>query len=104
MIFFCFVSGYYIPGLKYLALRDLLLCPDEARYLLDNVAINCHEQLRTLTLINCCKNSYAFLHVGIFLNLDTLVISCQVCITDFISIDSIKTNTNKHIFPLELID
>ncbi|OTF76790.1 hypothetical protein BLA29_008421, partial [Euroglyphus maynei] len=67
---------YYLIGLKHLALRDLLLNPDEARYLLDNVAINCYEQLRTLTLINCCKNQYAFLHVGIFINLDTLVISC----------------------------
>lgn len=66
-------------GLKHLALRDLLLNPDEARYLLDNVTQNCFEQLRTLTLINCCKNSFTFLHVGIFINLEILVISCQVC-------------------------
>ena len=76
--FFCFYKMKH-SGLKHLALRDLLLNPDEARYLLDNVTQNCFEQLRTLTLINCCKNSFTFLHVGIFINLEILVISCQVC-------------------------
>ncbi|KAH9517685.1 hypothetical protein DERF_008330 [Dermatophagoides farinae] len=88
---------YHLVGLKYLALRDLLLCPDEARYLLDNVAINCHEQLRTLTLINCCKNSYAFLHVGIFLNLDTLVISCQHLDEDVLILLALNRSLN-HLY------
>lgn len=46
--------------------------------MLDDVVVNCHERLRTLTLVNCCKVPYAFLHTGVFLNLSTLVISPQV--------------------------
>ncbi|UXI18029.1 beta-parvin-like [Sarcoptes scabiei] len=64
-------------GLKHLALRDLLLNIDEAKHLLDDVAENCYEQLISLTLINCCKFRHSFLHAGIFINLKTLVITCQ---------------------------
>ncbi|KAH9421104.1 hypothetical protein DERP_010042 [Dermatophagoides pteronyssinus] len=88
---------YYLIGLKHLALRDLLLNPDEARYLLDNVTQNCFEQLRTLTLINCCKNSFTFLHVGIFINLEILVISCQHLDDDVLMLLAMNQSLN-HLY------
>lgn len=80
---FFFLWSYFLTqwpqkGLKHLALRDLLLNIDEAKHLLDDVAENCYEQLISLTLINCCKFRHSFLHAGIFINLKTLVITCQV--------------------------
>ncbi|XP_054162350.1 uncharacterized protein LOC128960302 [Oppia nitens] len=66
-----------LKGLLYLSLRDLLLEPSEAQYLLDDVAINCCQTLKSLTLLNCSKILYPILHVGVFLNLKNLVISPQ---------------------------
>ncbi|CAG2177620.1 unnamed protein product, partial [Oppiella nova] len=66
-----------LSGLQYLSLRELLLEPNEAQYLLDDVAINCCQTLLTLKVLNCSKQPYPILHVGVFINLKTLVISPQ---------------------------
>ncbi|GIX88125.1 f-box domain-containing protein [Caerostris extrusa] len=44
-----------LKGLRRLSLQDLLLEKIEARCLLDDVAYNCCESLRTLRLVNCSK-------------------------------------------------
>lgn len=75
-----------LVGLKHLALRNLLLAPFDAQHLLDNVAINCFERLRTLTLINCTNRPYAFLHTGVFIRLETLVISSSHLSDDVLSL------------------
>ncbi|XP_067135359.1 F-box/LRR-repeat protein 3 [Centruroides vittatus] len=64
-------------GLRYLSLQDLLLDTPEAMFLLDDVVQNCSETLRTLRIVNCTKVPYAFMHVGVFLNLKTLIVSPQ---------------------------
>ncbi|CAG2108670.1 unnamed protein product, partial [Medioppia subpectinata] len=66
-----------LNGLQYLSLRELLLEPNEAQYLLDDVAVNCCQTLTTLKVINCSKRPYPILHVGVFINLKMLVISPQ---------------------------
>lgn len=68
---------YELHNLRHLALRNLLLDKNEAERLLDGVVANCHDQLETLVLINCCKVSYAFIHVGVFVRLRVLVLSPQ---------------------------
>ncbi|CAG2106553.1 unnamed protein product, partial [Medioppia subpectinata] len=77
-----YINGYILCqnlylGLQYLSLRELLLEPNEAQYLLDDVAINCCQTLTTLKVINCSKRPYPILHVGVFINLKLLVISPQ---------------------------
>ncbi|XP_015923111.1 uncharacterized protein [Parasteatoda tepidariorum] len=66
-----------LRGLKHLALRDLYLETEEAQYLLDDVAYNSCETLRTLKLVNCSKEPYAMLHPAVFINLQKLTISPQ---------------------------
>lgn len=66
-----------LKGLQHLTLRELLLEPNEAQYLLDDVAINCCQTLKSLKVINCSKIPYPILHVGIFININKLVISPQ---------------------------
>lgn len=75
-----------LVGLKHLALRNLFLAPFEAQHLLDNVAINCCERLRSLTLVNCTNRPYAFLHAGVFIRLETLVISSSHLNDDVLSL------------------
>lgn len=71
------ISPSIVSGLRHLRLRNLLLDTLEAKYFLDDVAANYCEQLRSLSLVNCTKTPYAFLHVSVFVNLETLVISGQ---------------------------
>ncbi|GIY85740.1 f-box domain-containing protein [Caerostris darwini] len=66
-----------LKGLRRLSLQDLLLEKIEARCLLDDVAYNCCESLRTLRLVNCSKEPYAMLHLACFVNIQTLIISPQ---------------------------
>lgn len=86
-----------LVGLKHLALRNLLLAPFEAQYLLDNVAINCCERLRTLTLVNCSSRPYAFLHSGVFIRLETLVISSSHLSDDVLSLLA-DISTLRHLY------
>ncbi|XP_054721234.1 uncharacterized protein LOC129231004 isoform X2 [Uloborus diversus] len=66
-----------LPGLKHIYLQDLLLEKEEAISLLDDVAYNCCETLKSLRIINCCKDKYAMLHPAVFINLQTLTLSTQ---------------------------
>ncbi|XP_035209865.1 uncharacterized protein LOC118184320 isoform X2 [Stegodyphus dumicola] len=66
-----------LTGLKNLSLQDLLLEKEEAKYLLDDVAYNCCESLRTLRLVNCSKEPFAMLHPAVFVNLQKLTLSPQ---------------------------
>ncbi|CAL1278165.1 unnamed protein product [Larinioides sclopetarius] len=66
-----------LKGLKNMSLQDLLLEKEEAKYLLDDVVYNCGETLKTLKIVNCCKESYAMLHPACFVNLQKLTISPQ---------------------------
>ncbi|KAF5289999.1 hypothetical protein FQR65_LT11665 [Abscondita terminalis] len=54
-----------------------MLDPQEAQYLLDGVCETCYLSLRTMILINTTRVQYQILHIGIFLNLNVLIISPQ---------------------------
>lgn len=71
-------------GLKNLSLQNLLLEKEEAEYLLDDVAYNCCESLRTLRVVNCSKEPFAMLHPVVFVNLQTLTLSPQHLSDDII--------------------
>ena len=55
----------------------IIFLKEEARYLLDDVAYNCCETLRTLKVINCSKEPFAMLHPTVFVNLQSLTLSPQ---------------------------
>ncbi|KAH9366650.1 hypothetical protein HPB48_000593 [Haemaphysalis longicornis] len=84
-------------GLRHLALTDLLLEPQEAKFLLDDVAEACMTTLRTLRLINCSKEPYPFLHAGVFLNLTTLYISPQHLDDDLVTLLSYTCLRDLHL-------
>nr|CAD7589791.1 unnamed protein product [Timema genevievae] len=66
-----------LPSLRHLELIDLMLDTREAQYLLDEVCSVCCTTLCTLAVVNTTKLNYQLLHVGVFLNLQVLVISPQ---------------------------
>ena len=66
-------------GLESLTLTNLFLDLNDAQSLLDQYAIKHHLSLRHLTLINCSRRPYSFLHCGVFLNLTSIALSPQVC-------------------------
>ncbi|XP_074029741.1 uncharacterized protein isoform X2 [Leptinotarsa decemlineata] len=66
-----------LKKLQFLELIDLMLDPQEAQYLLDEVCETCCMTLRSLHLINTTRVPYQLLHVGVFLNLQELYISPQ---------------------------
>ncbi|XP_046613304.1 uncharacterized protein LOC124301844 [Neodiprion virginianus] len=66
-----------LANLKCLELIDLMLDNREAIHLLDEVCTGCTETLSKLVLINATRNRCPLLHVGVFLNLNILVISPQ---------------------------
>lgn len=55
--------------LRRLELIDLMLDPNEAQHLLDEVCEICCLTLRTLVLVNTTRVTYQLLHAGVFLNL-----------------------------------
>ncbi|XP_011307489.1 uncharacterized protein [Fopius arisanus] len=63
--------------LRYLEFIDLMLDSREALYFLDEICANCTETLRKLVLINVTKFYCPLLHVGVFINLEVLVVSPQ---------------------------
>ncbi|KAL1494260.1 hypothetical protein ABEB36_009884 [Hypothenemus hampei] len=63
--------------LQTLELIDLMLEPNEAQFLLDEVCQTCCMTLKKLSLINTTKIPYQILHVGVFLKLSELRISPQ---------------------------
>lgn len=61
-----------LKKLKRLELIDLMLDPNEAQHLLDDVCETCCLTLETLVLINTTKVPYQLLHAGVFLNLQVV--------------------------------
>ncbi|KAK4875105.1 hypothetical protein RN001_011527 [Aquatica leii] len=66
-----------LKKLKTIELIDLMLDSQEAQYLLDGVCETCYLTLKTMILVNTTRAQYQILHIGIFLNLNVLVISPQ---------------------------
>lgn len=58
-----------LKKLKRLELIDLMLDPNEAQHLLDEVCETCCLTLTTLVLVNTTRVPYQIMHVGVFLNL-----------------------------------
>ncbi|XP_051161809.1 uncharacterized protein LOC127281876 isoform X2 [Leptopilina boulardi] len=66
-----------LKNIKSLELIDLMLDSKEALFLMDDICANCTESLTKLILINTTREFCPLLHVGVFLNLHTLIISPQ---------------------------
>ncbi|KAK9890864.1 hypothetical protein WA026_012208 [Henosepilachna vigintioctopunctata] len=66
-----------LKNLRRLELIDLMLDPKEAQYLLDEVCQNCYENLKYLCVINTTRVQYTLLHIGVFINLQVLIVSPQ---------------------------
>lgn len=64
-----------LQNLRELELKHLLLESREAVTLLDDTLFNSGETMKILRIIDCVKSPHPFLHVGLFLNLEKLVIS-----------------------------
>ncbi|XP_064476761.1 F-box only protein 39-like [Ornithodoros turicata] len=84
-------------GLRHLSLKDLLLDHREAKYLLDDTVENTMVTLKTLRLINCTKEPYPLLHVGVFLNLNDLYLSPQHLDDDVVSLLGSTRLRNLHL-------
>lgn len=84
-------------GLRHLSLTDLLLDPREAKFLLDDVAERCMTTLKTLKLVNCCKEPHPFLHAGVFLNLSVLYLSPQHLDEDVLALISYTRLRDLHL-------
>ncbi|KAF6206843.1 hypothetical protein GE061_018079 [Apolygus lucorum] len=66
-----------LTNLKRLELTDLMLDNSEAMTLLDDVCCECCQSLRYLSLSNFTKGQYQLLHLGVFINLQILVVGPQ---------------------------
>ncbi|KAJ8668078.1 hypothetical protein QAD02_009741 [Eretmocerus hayati] len=66
-----------LENIKSLELIDLMLDSKEAIHLMDDLCSSCTQTLSKLVLINTTRFHCPLLHVGVFLNLETLVISPQ---------------------------
>ncbi|XP_030761622.1 uncharacterized protein LOC115886542 isoform X2 [Sitophilus oryzae] len=66
-----------LKKMESLELVDLMLEPNEAQFLLDEVCQMCQMSMKKLRLVNTTKVPYQILHVGVFLNLFELHISPQ---------------------------
>uniref|UniRef100_A0A0A9XD34 Uncharacterized protein n=1 Tax=Lygus hesperus TaxID=30085 RepID=A0A0A9XD34_LYGHE len=66
-----------LTNLKRLELTDLMLDNSEAMTLLDDVCCERCESLRYLSLSNFTKGQYQLLHLGVFVNLQILVVGPQ---------------------------
>ncbi|XP_052132942.1 uncharacterized protein LOC113216018 isoform X1 [Frankliniella occidentalis] len=66
-----------LTSLRRLELRDLMLNVLDGQKLLDEVCDLCTLTLRELVLVNATEYPCQLLHVGVFLNLEVLVISPQ---------------------------
>lgn len=66
-----------LRNLRCLELIDLMLDSKEALHLMDDICANCTQTLSKLVLINTTRYYCPLLHIGVFLNLNVLVISPQ---------------------------
>ena len=63
-----------LQSLQYLELRDLMLDTTEGQTLLDEVCASCSLTLKELILVNATEAPCQLLHVGIFLNLQVIIV------------------------------
>ncbi|XP_066597137.1 uncharacterized protein [Prorops nasuta] len=88
-----------LPNLRCLELIDLLLDSKEALHLMDDICVNCTNTLSKLVLINTTRFHCPLLHVGVFINLQVLVISPQNLHEDIL--DLIGYTSLKHLHILQ---
>ncbi|XP_076167398.1 uncharacterized protein LOC143146722 isoform X2 [Ptiloglossa arizonensis] len=84
-----------LHNIRCLELIDLMLDSKEALHLMDDICDNCTQTLSKLVLINTTKYYCPLLHVGIFINLNVLIISPQNLHEDVI--DLIGYTRLKHL-------
>ncbi|CAD6207889.1 GSCOCG00003147001-RA-CDS [Cotesia congregata] len=87
-----------LKNLRSVEFIDLMLDSKEALYFLDNICDNCTETLKKLVLINTTKLYCPLLHVGVFLNLNILVISPQNLDNDVLDLIGYTKLRHMHIF------
>ncbi|EZA59486.1 hypothetical protein X777_00329 [Ooceraea biroi] len=86
-----------LQNLRYLELIDLMLDSKEAVYLMDDICTNCTQTLSKLVLINTTRYNCPLLHVGVFVNLNILVISPQNLHEDIIELIGYTKLRHLHI-------
>ncbi|XP_071572676.1 uncharacterized protein [Temnothorax nylanderi] len=86
-----------LQNLKYLELIDLMLESNEALHLMDDICMNCTQTLSKLILINTTRYYCPLLHVGVFVNLNVLVISPQNLHEDVIELIGYTKLRHLHI-------
>lgn len=84
--------------LKRLDLIDLMLERYDAKHLLDEVLESCSFALRHLALVNVSKVHCPILHVGLFFNLQILIISPQNLDDDVLQLLASTKLKHLHIF------
>ncbi|XP_034951229.1 uncharacterized protein [Chelonus insularis] len=87
-----------LKNLRSIEFIDLMLDSSEALYFLDVICENCTETLKRLVLINATKLHCPLLHVGVFLNLNVLVISPQNLDEDVLELIGYTRLSHMHIF------
>ncbi|XP_076631879.1 uncharacterized protein LOC143346993 isoform X1 [Colletes latitarsis] len=80
-----------------LELIDLMLDSKEALNLLDDICANCTQTLSKLVLINTTMYNCSLLHVGVFINLNVLIISPQNLHEDVIELIGYTKLKHLHI-------
>jgi F-box protein 39 len=89
---------FELNRLKRLRLIDLMLERYEAKHLLDEVLESCNFVLQHLCLINVTSTHCPILHVGLFFNLQVLIISPQNLDDDVLQLLASTSLQHLHIF------
>ncbi|KAK0167029.1 hypothetical protein PV327_004478 [Microctonus hyperodae] len=87
-----------LKNLRSLEFTDFMLDSKEALYFLDTLCFNCTETLKQLVLINATKFYCPLLHIGVFLNLNVLVVSPQNLDQDVLELLGYTNLRHMHIF------
>ncbi|KYN03885.1 hypothetical protein ALC62_05186 [Cyphomyrmex costatus] len=86
-----------LQNLRCIELIDLMLDSNEALHLMDDICTNCTQTLSKLILINTTRYNCPLLHVGVFINLNVLVISPQNLHEDIIELIGYTKLRHLHI-------
>ncbi|KAL0121925.1 hypothetical protein PUN28_007013 [Cardiocondyla obscurior] len=86
-----------LQNLRCLELIDLMLESNEALHLMDDICVNCTQTLSKLILINTTRYNCPLLHVGVFINLNVLVVSPQNLHEDVIELIGYTKLRHLHI-------
>ncbi|XP_014475367.1 PREDICTED: uncharacterized protein LOC106744832 isoform X1 [Dinoponera quadriceps] len=86
-----------LQNLRCLELIDLMLDSKEALHLMDDICTNCTQTLSKLVLINTTRYVCPLLHVGVFINLNVLVVSPQNLHEDIIELIGYTRLEHLHI-------